>query len=392
MTSSVGRMIQTTTFRTIPASRPRLVTLPLALALAISFGSLLSFYLLLSVVPAAAAAAGTGGVGAGMSTGALMFATVAAELIAAWLVTRFGYRVTLAAGLLLMGLPALALVPPAGVAAILLACALRGLGFGIVVVAGGALTARLLPSDRRGEGLGLFGIVCGVPGVIALPLGVWLADHAGSGPVFAAAAAAALVAMAALPGLPGREQAPERPLGLLAGLRSPALARPALAFGATAMAAGVVVTFLPLALSQVSGGLVALALFAQAVAATIARWWAGRDGDRHGPARLLVPGLLATAAGVLAVALDVSPAIVVAGMVVFGAGFGVMQNASLALMLGRVPKSGYAAVSGVWNLAYDGGMGVGGAGFGVLAAGTGYPVALALTAGLVLAAVAVARR
>ncbi len=34
-------------------------------------------------------------------------------------------------------------------------------------------------------------------------------------------------------------------------------------------------------------------------------------------------------------------------------------------MYDRVAESGYGAVSAVWNLAYDGGMGVGTAGFGV---------------------------
>ena len=42
-----------------------------------------------------------------------------------------------------------------------------------------ALTAVLLPPERRGEGLGLYGIVATVPGVIALPSGVWLAGHLG---------------------------------------------------------------------------------------------------------------------------------------------------------------------------------------------------------------------
>ena len=40
----------------------------------------------------------------------------------------------------------------------------------------------------------------------------------------------------------------------------------------------------------------------------------------------------------------------------------------------------------MWNLAYDGGMGLGAAGFGVLAVHTGYPAAFALTAALLLTA------
>jgi predicted MFS family arabinose efflux permease len=73
-------------------------------------------------------------------------------------------------------------------------------------------------------------------------------------------------------------------------------------------------------------------------------------------------------------------------MALFGSGFGVMQNASMATMLNRVAPSGYGAVSAIWNLAYDLGMGVGAFGFGLVAARTGYPPAFAVTAALVLAA------
>ena len=74
----------------------------------------------------------------------------------------------------------------------------------------GALVALLVPRERRGEGLGLFGIVVGVPGVAALPLGVWLVGRAGYPPVFVAGALAALAGLAVVGGLPGRQRGPER--------------------------------------------------------------------------------------------------------------------------------------------------------------------------------------
>jgi predicted MFS family arabinose efflux permease len=73
-------------------------------------------------------------------------------------------------------------------------------------------------------------------------------------------------------------------------------------------------------------------------------------------------------------------------MVLVGAGFGVAQNASLTMMFDAVPPSGYDTASALWNLAYDGGLGLGGVAFGVLAAQTGYPVTFAATAALMLVA------
>lgn len=363
------------------AARPPLVTRPLLLRFVSIVGSSVSFFLLLSVVPAYTTASG-----AGPATGALMLSTVLGELAAPRFVARYGYRVALVAGLCLLGAPALVLTLSHSLVWIVLICLVRGLGFALTLVAGGALTATLIPAGRRGEGLALVGVVSGVPSLIALPLGVWLAAHVGFTPVAVAAGVAALAAVASVPGLPGREAASEKPVGMVAALRTGALARPAVVFATTALAAGIIVTFLPLAVPAASSGIVASALFVQPAASTAARWAAGRFGDRHGPARLVVPGLLLSACGMVITAFTADPVAVLAGVAVFGTGFGVAQNATLTLMYTRVPASGYGTVSALWNLAYDGGMGVGAVGFGTLAGATGYPAAFAVTGVLMTAA------
>ncbi|MFI0926432.1 MFS transporter [Streptomyces sp. NPDC021012] len=374
-------------------SRQPLVTRPLLLRFVSIIGASTSFYLLLSVVPLyAEGVAGSHGSAAGLTTGALMLATVGGELATPRFVARFGYRLALGAGLVLLGAPAFALSASGSPVWITAVCVLRGLGFAFTVVAGGALTASLIPAGRRGEGLALVGIVSGVPSLVALPLGVWLAAHVGYGPVFAAGAVAALAAVVSVPGLPDRDPAPEPAIGVAAGFRTPALIRPTLVFATTALAAGILVTFLPLAVPSASAGVVATALFAQSAASTAARWVAGRHGDRHGPAALLLPGLAAAVAGTLLTALTRSPVAVVIGVTLFGVGFGITQNATLTLMYARVPASGYGTVSALWNFAFDVGMGVGAVGFGILAGRTGYPAAFALTAALMLTALAPAWR
>lgn len=106
---------------------------------------LAAFYLLLPAVPAAVAATGGGGAAAGLSTGVLMAATVAAELTLPRIIGRYGYRTVLATGLLLLGLPALALTATTALGAVLVVCALRGFGVATIFVACGARSAQLLP-------------------------------------------------------------------------------------------------------------------------------------------------------------------------------------------------------------------------------------------------------
>ena len=387
------------TARSTGTPRARIVSGPVALVFLSEFCALISFYLMLSVTPMYAAAVGAGNTGAGLVTGVLLLGTVAAELAAPVLMRRFGYWAMLLTGALLLGVPALALLPGGSLAVIVTVSVVRGFGFGLCTVMTGALTAALLPPERRGEGLGLFGVVATAPGIVALPAGVWLADHLGMATVVGLTAASALVPLAAFPllsGGAGRHPAATRPGtglpdGLLSGLRRAGQLRPFLIFAASTVAGGVVVSFLPLA-AGVSGNVAAAGLLAQALTATIGRWWAGRRGDRTGHARLLIPALAIASSGMVTMIWLASPAAVIAGMCLFGIGFGICQNATFALMIERMPPAGAGTASALWNLAYDAGYGAGPAAFGLVVNHTGYPAAFALTAVLMLAAVPLARR
>jgi MFS family permease len=382
----------------IPTSRPRLVSGRFAAALLSSFGALTSFYLLLSVTPMYAMSAGAGSAGAGLVTGSLMLTTVLAEFASPRLLGRFGYRAVFAAGALLLGGPAPALLLPHSMATIIAVSIARGIGFGLATVVLGALVAASVPAERRGEGIGLAGVVACVPAIVALPSGVWLAQNTGYVVVIAITAISALAPLAATPWLadPASQQAEagpadDSPNGLLGSLRSGGMLRPGVVFAATTVAAGVVASFLPLA-AGVSAGVATLGLFAQALTATASRWWAGRRGDRHGHAGLLIPGLLIAAVGMASLIWVSAPVAVIAGMCLFGIGFGIAQNVTFALMLDRAPASGYGTASALWNLAYDAGYGTGPIVFGVFVAHTGYPAAFALTGLLILAALLPAMR
>lgn len=421
---------------------PCLVTRPFALACGAALANLTAFYLPLSVVPARAVAAGAPDGAAGLVTAALMLGGVLAECMAPRLMARFGDRAVLATGLLLLGGAALLLVPAVDVVLAVLVCGLRGLGFGFAVVVTGALVTRHVPAARRGEGLALAGVAACVPAVAALPAGVWLADACGADVVFVVAALVALVgalaplalgrgagsarssaesAAAAAIGVPqsasavavaapesvadpavgaaepyaataaGAAEPEAAPAagGLVALARVPVQRRSAVLFAATTVAAGIVVAYLPLA---AAGPAVALGLFVQALAATAARYGAGRWGDRHGHSRLVGPGLAACGLGmVLLLGVD-QPAVLLAAMAVFGTGFGVAQSATYAVMVERAPAGGDGAVSALWNLAYDLGYGMGPLAFAAVVGASGYPAAFALTGLVVLAGLRAARR
>ena len=365
----------------------RLLSVPLAATFLAEFTSLTSFFLLLSVMPMLAAAAGAGSSGAGLITGSLLLGTVAAEAMAAAAIGRFGYRMVLAAGAVLLGTPALAMLARQPQAVMVSVSLVRGLGFGLCGVVTGALTAKLLPPGRRGEGLGLLGVISGVPAVVALPAGVWLAGHHLGAAVAAMAAAAGLLPLTMIRWLPRRGEAHSTPAARTRRVPGAALRLP-LIFAACTIAAGVVDSFLPLA-KGVPSNLCSAALLVTAITATLSRWLAGRYGDRYGHARLLIPALIVAALGMAAMIWLASPVLIFASMVLFGAGFGVIENATFTLLIEQLPE---AKASTLWNLAYDAGYGAGPAVFGLICVRTGYPVAFALTGALILATVPAALR
>ncbi|MES9541808.1 MFS transporter [Actinomadura sp. NPDC000600] len=354
--------------------------------LAASLGALTGFYLLVPVVPLYTATGGSGDTGAGLSTGVMMAATVLMELAVPAVLSRCGYRMGMALGLLLLGVPSALLAVSPALPLVLAACAARGAGLGIVVVAGPALVAELVPGRRRGHALGVYGVAVGIPAVVALPLGLWLSAHVGYGFVFTAGAVVSLGTLAAAAGLPSARGPAEQHRGVLGGLRTGGLRRPTVIFAAVTLVAGILLTFLPLAVPADARSTAALALLAQAAAMPLARWLAGRYGDGRDPGRLLVPAVLAAALGGAGLVRPDNPWLLVASAAVFGAGFGAAQNVTLTLMFQRTSRSRFGQVSALWNLAYDGGMGVGAVGFGLVAGPVGYPAGFLLAAAVLFIA------
>jgi predicted MFS family arabinose efflux permease len=378
----------------LPATTPadRILTPPLVRLLVAVFGGAVGFYLLLSVVPLYAASTGSGEAGAGLATGALMLATVLTELTVPTLLARYGYRTVIGLGLILLGAPSAVLAMTSDLTAILIVCLARGAGLAIIVVGATALVAKLVPARRRAEGLAVYGVAFGAPGVVGLPLGVSLTSWVGFEPVFVAATVMTLASLVAVPGLPRRRDHPEAPVPIMRGLSTSGLLPPALVFTTITIATGVIVTFLPLAVASDRREWVSAGLMVQAIAVLVARWVAGRLGDRWGSDRLLPTAVVLAAGGMAAlVAVDSTWAVIV-GMLLFGLGFGAAQNVTLATMYDRVSETEYARVSAVWNLAYDGGMGIGAVGFGAIVGGTGYPAAFAIIAGLLAVALVPAWR
>ncbi|MGH3320685.1 MAG: MFS transporter [Streptosporangiaceae bacterium] len=393
-------------------SRDPLVGRGFAVMLLTAIAAFTGLHSLLSVVPLWAAAGGSNQQGAGLTTGVFMLTTVSTQPLVPWLISRAGYRAAFSIGLVLLGAPAPLYAVSAHIGPVLGVSAVRGIGFGIVTVTGAALVAELAPPARRGEGQGLYGLAIAVPNLLALPLGVWIAQNVGFSPAFwlGAAPLVGLVGTAAMGDVqraggggrdrqsrtqPGTERRVpwkhRRAAGVLV------LVPAALPLACGTVASGGLVTFLPFAFGG-TPGVASAALFVIAGTSAASRWLSGRVSDRLGPGRLLAPGVILTVLGLLGPAAgayvgDLTGTVaLLAGLVVFGTGLGVIRGETLVLAFARSSPERYGTASAVWNVAFDAGTGVGAFALGAAVVGYGYAAAFLIAAGGVLVGLPVALR
>lgn len=402
--SAAGKGVPEFTEADLPGLRGR----GFALLILATAAGLCGFAAVLPLVPLWASRGGAGEFGAGATTAAFMLTTVLTQLGMPWLLDRAGgYRWTFPVGSLVMGLPMPLFALTTDLGPLVAISAVRGVGFGMVTVAGTALAARLVAREQVGRATGYYGLAVGLPQIVILPGGVALALNIGFDTAFWLTGICGVLAAVLASGIwfadGGRNRAALRGAGPGEGRGTPeapsaprglplliALAAPLVVMLVVSSAASAIVTFLAIPLEQ-AAWLVSALLAAYALMLVIGRWTAGVLYDRYRRTVLLLPGTCAAAAGtgLLTAGLwangDGAPGagvslLVLGGTALFGLGFGAVQNEAVTVMLDRAGPSGYGRASAWWNIGYDAGTGVGAIGLGLVIQLMGYGPAFAVVA------------
>ncbi|MDN5853404.1 MAG: MFS transporter [Actinomycetia bacterium] len=366
-----------------PLRSPRFILLLLATFLSVS-----NYATLLSVVPLWAAGGGSSGAAIGATTGVMMGATVASQLCMSWLFRVLSLRSLFAIGAALMGIATPAYVLSDALGPVLAVSAVRGVGFGMVVVAGSALTAKLIPTTLLGKGVGLYGLSTGLPSVICLPAGVWVAAEIGFSPVFWTLTAFTLVAVPIALGVRVDDTRTAAAIPTRHGLGTTGVLAPMLPgfmlMIGVSIGLGGLSTFLPLAIEH--SATASIALLTMSIGVNMGRFGVGAISDTIGAGRMVLPAVVDGAlgmAGVSAVVGAGSQVIAPIAALAYGIGFGAVQNETLVVMLRRGGPERHGLASTVWNMAYDGGAGVGAVGLGAVVALASHEAAFAVSAVLI---------
>lgn len=357
----------------------------LALLLLVTAMAFSNYAGLLSVVPMWAAEGGAASVAVGVTTGVMMGATVAAQMVSPWLFRLMSLRGMMVLGAVLLGAPTPLYVLSDSLLWILLITAVRGVGFAMVVVAGAALVAELAGMGKLSTVAALYGAAGALPNLAALPGGVWVARTVSFEVVFWGAGIACLAAAGLSVLLPAVRT--EFSLSSLAGMGR--VLPPLILFLITAAGFGALTTFLPLA--GPDAGQAAVALLVASIALVAGRLGAGFLGRTRAGRLVVLATLLGGAGlGLLGLSLQGPLPLLLLGSALVGAGFGAAQNDSFVVTVERFGPGKSGAASTVWNVAYDGGFGVGAVALGGVIGAAGYGGAFAAMAAVaVIIAVAV---
>ena len=272
---------------------------------------------------------------------------------------------------------ALGLSPEDAWPLILPARAVQGIGLAIGPVATSTIVANLAPARRRAEAMGFMGNSISAAGLYSPLLAFWVLERFDGDFAFpfayaavagAAGTVAALGMSAARTGIPApspsERGAANEPGGAderreKAPLVSRAALFPTAIFLTYTITTAPITTFLPLLASERGFGNPGLFFTLNSVSSMAALYGGGLISDRVGRAAMIVPGLLAVAAGMFILsAAEIMPLFAASG-VLCGLGFGMIQPSMQSLTVDRAPTrergAALATLQQAWDIGGSGG-------------------------------------
>ncbi|QKG83333.1 MFS transporter [Kroppenstedtia pulmonis] len=249
----------------------------------------------------------------------------------------------------------------------------HGLTWGSVTTTSGTVATDLIPSSRRGEGMGYFGLFINLSMAIGPAIGLWVVNQfhfdalfwLATAMVLASLLPASLVRYPRISTKPGKESK-RQPL-LSKGALSTSLIMLLITF-----TYGGVVIYIPLFaeaenISQVSWFFIVFAISVMLIRPLSGKWY-----DQKGPQHVIVGGLLAMGISLVLLSITSTLPMLLTAAAFYGIGYGAVQPALQAWTIDRVPPHTKGSANATFFAAFDLGLGTGSITLGTLAGIIGY--------------------
>ena len=350
-------------------ARPRLWTADYVLTLLGTFSFFGSFFYLISVLPDYIDSIGGAKWQVGLIVGGFSVVPIVLRPFAGRWSDRGRRKRLMRVGLASMAVSLALMVFSEDVLSLFLLRMVQGIGVATYPTAAVSMVAELSPLQRRGEGLGFFGMAAGAAQMVTPALGVAIVGIWGFDAVFLLAAATAVVTLLIVQ--PVREPAPHATVaeGGSSTLFPRGAIFPMSVFFTVTLAFTAAATFLPLFGDERGLGNVGLFFVFGGAANVVTRPLAGRGSDRWGRMVVILPALGVTVVSMWLLALAQQPLTMMAAGLISGIGLGAAHTGLLALAVDRVATDERGRAAAVFQLAWDLSGAAGGLVLGVLASG-----------------------
>ncbi len=264
---------------------------------------------------------------------------------------------------------------------LLLVRVMQGAGWGLSSTSSGTIATDLVPKERRGEGLGYYGLSGNIALAFGPALGLFLTDHISFTTLFSICGILGFLALFLASNIKYKKaEKPEQKAQANSTyvprfdiVEKRALPAASLLFFITITFGGIA-TFLPVYTFEKGFDSQYIQFYFMIYAAfmMLSRLFAGRLYDRKGIAVVFIPGSLSIITAMIMLGFLPNPAYLFIAAALYGFGFGCVQPALQAWAVNRVENNRRGMANATYFSAFDLGVGFGAMTYGFVAEAFGY--------------------
>lgn len=331
------------------------------------------FEMLLPTLPLFVTALGEGAGQVGLIIGVFTLSAILTRPFAGLLATKFDKKVLLIIGILLNALSTGAYYLADGIPELLIIRLIHGAGFGLITTYFATLATEIIPKERRGEGIGYFGVGETVAISVGPMIGILTLELYDFQRLFLGGMAVLILAgiMAVFIKRTPEGKKMDKEINVKIKFFEKRVFFPGLLILLVGIAAGGIMSFFSLYAIEREFTKVGLFFFLIAVASFVVRIVSGKLFDKYGPTVIIIPGSLFSIVGLLLLYVSTSNTLLLTAAVFYGFGFGALLPAIQTWCLNLVGEHEHENAMATFFNCFDLGIGGGSLILGLAAVATG---------------------
>ncbi|WP_145332406.1 MFS transporter [Paenibacillus xylanexedens] len=344
----------------------------------------MAFEMMLPTLPLFVSSLGGGASQIGLVTGIFMFSAILVRPFTSVLAARMDKKFLLIIGILICALTTGAYYLSSGIGMILVLRVIHGFGFGLATTYFATIATENIPRDRRGEGMGYFGVGETVAISIGPLIGTSLLLQYNYQSLFMGGMFILLLALLMAVFVSRKPQANSNSESVASHTASVKLIEkkvlfPSLLILLVGIAAGSIMSFVALFAAERGFSNIAWFFFIVAIASFVVRLFSGTMFDRLGPGSVLLPSAVFAIAGLLALIVAQNQVHFLIAAALYGFGFGAIFPAIQTWCVNLVEEHEHEnAMASFFNF-FDLGIGGGSLLLGLIASAFSYTMVYAVS-------------